>query len=279
MGTSGAYTGAGGKAGKKIGNGLSDWLAALLGGPGNSDSTPSSNGTEEGEKPVTELPPEVISGLMGLLSPRSSSAGSSDGPGAGGAGIVTSGGATRGASDRTRAGSGRSSQRLASVGGRAAAGAYAYVRGDLAELDSMGLNYGELRDLDDPLEVTRQIVDAVCGQQADGRLEEAEERYVAAAVADWVLEQGEDGDLPDVDDVARYAIATIVTEILSSELGDALRDQPDEVTDVAEDELRDAATVLAMQTELSTLGPTVDELTKAIEDGIEKLREIYGGES
>ena len=276
MGTSGAYTGAGGKAGKAVGEGLSDWIDSLPVSPDDGDSTPNLDGTGAGEKPVTQLPPKVVSGLMGLLRPRSPSGGSSDGPGAGGGGIATGGGSASGGSGRTRAGSGRSSQRLASVGGRAAAGAYAYVRGDAAGLHSLGLDYRELRALNDPFEVTRRIVDAVCGQQADGRLEEAEERYVAASVADWVLEQGEDGELPDVDDVARYAIATVVTEVLSSELGEALRDRPDEVADVAEDELRDAATVLASQTELSTSGATEDELTRAIEDGIEKLREIYG---
>ena len=158
-------------------------------------------------------------------------------------------------------------------------GAYAYASGDAAGLRSLGLDYGELRGLNDPLEVTRRIVDAVCGQQSDGTLEEAEERYVAASVADWVLQQSEGAELPDVDDVARYAIATIVTEVLSSELGEALRGQPNQVADVAEDELRDAATVLARQSELSTSGPTEDELTRAIEEGIEKLREIYGGGS
>ena len=279
MGTSGAYTGAGGKAGKKIGEGLGDWLNSFPGRPVDGNSTQSSDGTGEGNKPVTQLPPKVVSGLMGLLRPRSTGGGGSDGPGAGGGGIATSGRSTTGGSGRTRAGSGRSSQRLASVGGRAAAGAYAYARGDAAGLRSLGLDYGELQALDDPFEVTRRIVDAVCGQQADGRLEEAEERYVAASVADWILQQSEDKDLPDVDDVARYAIATIVTEVLSSELGAALRDRPDEVADVPEDELRDAAMVLARQTELSTSGPTADELTRAIEEGIEKLRQIYGGGS
>jgi len=124
--------------------------------------------------------------------------------------------------------------------------------------------------------VTRRIVNAVCGQQSDGRLEEAEERYVAASVADWVLQESTDGELPDVDDVARYAIATIVAEVLASELGAALREQPAEIADVAEDELRDAARVLAERAELSTSGPTEDELTRAIEDGINKLQQIYG---
>ena len=147
-------------------------------------------------------------------------------------------------------------QRLASVGGRAAAGAYAFARGDAEELRSLGLDYGELRALDDPFEVTRRIVDAVCGQQADSTLEEAEERYVAAQVADWVMVQGEDGELPDADDVARYAIAAIVTEILASELGEAMREGSDEVVEGAGDELREAAWVLAGQAELTTSGAT-----------------------
>ena len=277
MGTSGAYTGAGTKAGKEVRDGLSDWLDSLPSMPGDGDSSPSSDDTEEGNEPVTQFPPKVVSGLMGLLRPRSTGGRASDGPGAGGGGIEPRGRSTPGGSGRVRAGSGRSSQRLATVGGRAAAGAYAYASGDAAELLSLGLDYGELRALDDPLEVTRLIVDAVCGQQADGTLEEAEERYVAASVADWVLEQSEDGELPDVDDVARYTIATIVAEVLSSELGEALRDRPDEAADVAEDELRDAAMVLAQQAELNTPGPTENELTRAIEEGLEKLRLIYGG--
>ena len=279
MGTSGAYTGAGGKAGKDTREGLSDWLDSLSGGPDDGQNGPNSDGIEAGKKPVTHFPPKVVSGVMGLLRPRSTGVGSSDGPSTGGGGVGTGGGPGRSGSGRARAGSGRSTRRLASVSGRAAAGAFAYVRGDAAGLRSLGLDYGELRALNDPLEVTRRIVDAVCGQQADSRLEEAEERHVAASVADWILEQSEGGDLPDVDDVARYAIATVVSEVLASELGEALRHRPEHVADVSEDELRDAAMVLVRQTELSALGPTGDELTKAIEEGIEKLREIYGGGS
>ena len=250
MGTSGAYTGAGGKVGKEIGKGLGDWADLLPSSP-NSDYRPNSDKPEGAEKPVTPLPPKVMSGLMSLLQPRSTS-------GSGGGGIATRGGVTSGGHSRTRAGSGRSLQRLTSVSGRAAASAYAYARGDTAELRSLGLDYGELRALDDPIEVTRRIVDAVCGQQADGTLEEAEERYVAASVADWVLEQSESGELPDVDDVARYVIAAIITEVLSSELGAALHDKPDEIADAAEDELPISATVLARQAELNASGPTAE---------------------
>lgn len=276
MGTSGAYTGAGGRLGKDTSQGLSDWLDSLAGGTDSGDSTPNRDDAGAGDKPATQLPPQAVSGLLGLLRPRSSGGGASDGPGAGGGAITARGGSAADGSGRARAGSGRSSQRLASVGGRAGAGAYAYVRGDAVALVALGLNYAELRALNDPFEVTRRIVNAVCGQQADGRLEEAEERYVAASVADWVLQQSDDGTPPEVDDVARYAIATIVAEVLSSELGAALRNRPDEVVDVAEDELRDAARVLAEQTELSASGPTEDELTRAIEHGIERLRQIYG---
>lgn len=276
MGTSGAYTGAGGKFGKDTSQGLSDWLDSLAGSPDGGESTPNPDGTGAGDKPATQLPPRVVSGLLGLLRPRSSSGGASDGPGAGGGAIAARGGSATGGSGRARTGSGRSAQRLASVGGRAGAGAYAYMRGDAVALSALGLEYSELRALNDPFEVTRRIVNAVCGRHADGRLEEAEERYVAASVADWVLEESADGELPDVDDVARYTIATIVAEVLASELGAALRDRPQEVADVAEDELRDAARVLAERAELSASGPTEDELTRAIEDGINKLQQIYG---
>ena len=126
--------------------------------------------------------------------------------------------------------------------------------------------------------MTRRIVDAVCGHQTNGTLEESEEQWVAVSVADWLLTQSERGEVPDLDDIARYAIAAIVTEVLSSELGAVLGDHPEMVADV-EEELRDAAMVLANQAELSASGPTVEELTTAIEEGIETLREIYGGGS
>ena len=276
MGTSGAYTGAGGKSGKEVQEGLGEWLDSLPSSATADDSAPGSDDTKEREESVIQLPPKVVSGLMGLLQPRSTRGSTSDGPGAGGGGIAPRGRSTPGGSRRIRAGSGRSSRRLASIGGRAAAGAYAYATGDAAGLLSLGLDYGELRALDDPFEVIRRIVNAVCDQQADGKLEEAEERYVAASVADWVLEQSEEGELPDVDEVARYSIATIVTEVLSSELGEALRGRPEEVADIAQDELLDAAMVLARQAELNVSKPTADELTTAIEEGVEKLRLIYG---
>lgn len=267
MGTSGAYTGAGGEAGKSVISGLDDWLDSLPDGSGSNGSTPSDDGTDAENEQVTQLPPGAVSGLLSLLRPRSAGGGSGDGP--------AGGGAASGGMGRIRAGSGRSSRRLASAGGRAAAGAFAYLRGDAEELAGLGLDYGELRALDDDFEVARRIVDAVCGKRSDGRLEEAEERYVAASVTEWVLSQGENGDLPDVDDIARYAIATVVTEVLSSEMGEVIRNRPDEIAGVPEDELRAAASVVAGRARLSSSGPTEAQLTAAIEQGIESLRPIY----
>lgn len=277
MGTSGAYTGAGGKAGKAIAGGLSDWLDALPSDGGGGQPTPADgalNGTPAPPQ-VVQLPPKVMSGLLGLLRPSSGSG--SGGGGMGGTGRGSGGGAGGGGGGSVRTGSGRSTRRLSSVGGRAAAGAYAYASGDRATLDRLGLNYDALRALGDPFEVTRQIVVAVCGQRASGTLEDDEERHVAATVADYVLMQSIDGAPPDIDDVARYAIATIITEVLSSELGEALRERPAEVAAVAESELQEAAAAVASHATLSATGPTENELSVAIESGIETLRAIYGG--
>ena len=57
MGTSGAYTGAGGKAGKEVADGLAGWVESLPGSAGGGDSTPNSDQSEDGEQSVTELPP------------------------------------------------------------------------------------------------------------------------------------------------------------------------------------------------------------------------------
>ncbi len=52
--------------------------------------------------------------------------------------------------------------------------------------------------------------------------------------------------------------------------------EPEEVEVIADSELRDAAEVLASKADLSVTGASEAELSKAIEDGINTLREIYG---
>lgn len=259
MGTSGAYTGAGGAAGRQVASGLADWL----------DSMPA----QPNPAAPHQLPHNAVAGLLGLLA---KSPGSGSGSGGGGAGGGGGGSGGSGGGGTIRAGSGRTTGGLSAAGGRAGAGAYAFATGDRETLQSLGLDYDALRALGDSFEVTRQIVDAVCDGQTSSSLEQSEERYVAATVADWVQAQSAAGSIPDLEDVARFAIASIIAEVLASELGAAVQDRPDSVVAVADTELRDAASVLASQADLTASGPSGAELSTAIEDGIETLRQIYG---
>ncbi|MCZ7537978.1 MAG: hypothetical protein M5T61_19965 [Acidimicrobiia bacterium] len=70
----------------------------------------------------------------------------------------------------------RTTARASARSGRAAAAAYAYRTGNAEVLAELGLDYGELRASEDPIDVTRQIVSAVCGPLPDGTIEDEEER-------------------------------------------------------------------------------------------------------
>lgn len=265
MGTIGAYGGAGGKAGRDLGAGADEWIDSVSG-----DSPP---GDSPDSDPVVELPHRLVAGALSQLRPRSGGSGG-DGGGPGGAG-----GARRSSDSQGGGQSGglrRSTGRTAGRAGRAGAAAYAFATGDRAALAALGLDYDALRALRDPIEVTRQIVGAACGELASGTLEDHEERYVAASVAEWVLEQAENGATPTPEEIVRHSIATVVAEVLATEISSALIERPDEVAAVAEDELFAAAEVLADKVELSVTGATDAELSKAIEDGIETMKRIYG---
>lgn len=272
MGTSGAYSGAGGKAGRDIGAGAGEWLGGLSGG-GDSDSDAANDPGADGKPPV-DLPPRLVSGVLSLLRPGSPSGG-------GGVGLGGAGGGRAGRIGGSTGGTGggglrRSTSRMAGSAGRAAAAAYAYATEDRASLSALGLDFDDLRALRDPIEVTRRIVETACGPRSSSTLEEHEERYVAARVAEWVLEGTQDGATPTPEEITRYAIATIIAEVIASEIGEALKQWPEKVEVIADSELRDAAEVLASKAELSVTGASEAELAKAIEDGINTLREIYG---
>ncbi|AMU66023.1 hypothetical protein [Mycobacteroides abscessus] len=272
MGTSGAYGGAGGKAGRDVAAGAAEWIDNVTGGQGAGTDAPTDG--SDGDA-VVELPPQLVSGALTLLRPRAPSGGGGGVGGmSGGSGHV--GGSGTGGSGRRSGGLRRSTTRAAGTAGRAAAAAYAYAAGDRAGLAALGLDFDSLRALGDPIEVTRRIVEAACGPLANGTLEEHEERYVAASVAEWVLEQAEGGSPPAPEEIARHSIATVVAEVLATEINEALNQRPEEVAAVAETELVEAAEVLASKVELSVNGATEAELSKAIEEGIETLKQIYG---
>lgn len=74
MGTSGAYSGSGGKAGKNIGTGVGEWLDSLpgAGGDGATGDGQAGDGTSSGDgKPKVELPPmRFLRGAIHAVRPR-----------------------------------------------------------------------------------------------------------------------------------------------------------------------------------------------------------------
>jgi len=268
MGTSGSYSGSGGKVGDGLREDMGDWIDSLPAGPapaGPGQGTPSDQGQDAGPR----LDPTVVLPVVSLLRPRSPGGSGGDGPG-GGAGA---GGAAGGGTGRTGGGPRRSVGRSATTAGRAAAAAYAYRSRDAPTLERLGLNLAELSTVGDQYEIARRIVEAACGARADSTIEDYEQRLVAADVAEWVLSQEADGGPPTPEEIVRHTIALIVADAFLSDTGELINNSNH--ADVAESEVRDAADALAERPALSVAGVTEAEFTQAIEDGIEALRAIY----
>jgi len=259
MGTSGAYSGSGGKDGKAVRDAIGEYLDGLPG----PDAPQGDNGDRQ------PLDPAVLQRVINLIRPRSSDGGGGDGPGGGGGGGTSGGGGSR-----SGGGPQRSAAASARTAGRAAAAAYAYRTGDAATLERLGLDYNELRGLGDEFEVLRRIVDMACAAP-DSTIEDHEQRLVAAEVGEWVLEQERDGNPPTPEEIVRQTIATIIAETLLVETGDLVNSH--EQVDVAEGDIRDAAEVMAAQATLSVDGATEDEISRAVEAGLETIRDIVGG--
>ena len=263
MGTSGSYSGSGGRPGRQLRREIARWLAGLP------TSAPPEN--EPVDRSRYQPPVMVARRAIRLFGPRIAS-GNGGGGGGGGAG-----GGTQGGGGRT-GGAQRSVVRAARSAGRAAAAAYAYGTADRDALSELGLDYDALRALDDPLEVSCRIVEAACGPRSESTIDHEEQRWVAAMIAVWVFQEQEAGTLPQPDEIARKAIAFIIFEAMSSEVGELINgaDHPDWTIAWTDEELRDAAEVLSQRAQLSVEGVTNAEFTTAIEDGLETLRAIYG---
>ena len=251
MGTSGAYSGSGGKDGKAVRDTISDYLDGLPG--------PNAPAGSEGDR--RPLAPATLQRVIHLIRPRAS--------GGGGGGRASGGG-----SSRSGGGPQRSAAASARAAGRAAAAAYAYRTGDAATLQRLGLDYSELRGLGDDFEVLRRIVDMACATP-DSTIEDHEQRRVAADVGEWVFEQEQDGHLPTPEEIVRKTIAAIITETLLVESGDLVNSHAQ--ADIAESDIRDAAEAMADQAALSVDGATEDEISRAVEAGLETIRSIVGG--
>lgn len=283
MGTSGAYSGSGDVAGKRLRRELNEWLKN---GPPNNDPPPPPPPDDDPDRPPdppppdtpppSRLPPDTLLNVLPLIRPRSSGGRGGDGP-SGGGGI---GGGGRGAGTGVRTGGGarRTAAGFAAAGGRAGAAAYAYQTGNAAALAELGLNYAELQGLGSPLEVTVRIVNAACGPLSDSTIEHEEERFVAGEIAEWVIEQGEAGATPTPEEIVRKTIALIIKEVALNETGELVRqvDRPPETGALSEREVGEVAEALAARAELSVGGATEAEMSRAVEDGLEKLRRIRG---
>ena len=259
MGTSGSYSGSGGKIGDRIRDSLSDWI----------DSQPSD---AEAPRPQRKLDPSVLLPAVQLFRPRTSRAsGGGDGPGGGGGaapgGVGTGGGRQGGGPTRTVVTS-------ADTAGRAAAAAHAYRTGDVETLDRLGLDYSELTDLD-PFETSRRIVEAACGPHAQSTIEDYEQRLVAFDVAEWVLSHDHEGQMPAPEEIVRHTIHLIIAETVLSEAGEVINGSNHAA--LTEQEIRDAAEALAAREDLSADGVSETEFAEALERGIETLRDIVKG--
>ncbi|MEU5908424.1 hypothetical protein ABZ780_29120 [Micromonospora sp. NPDC047467] len=251
MGTKGSYTGGGGKAGKDLRDAVSKW-ADIAAAAGNNQPRPA-------------LPPAALRPALRLF--RSGA----DGPGGGGRASGAGGGGGGGGAQRSVAASARAAS-------RAAAAAYGLRTGDAQALADLGLDYNALRANQDPLQVTKAIVDAACGPLADGTIEDHEQRLVAAEIAGWILDAHSGGSPPTPDEIVRETIALIIFEAACTETAARLQQGDPSATAIlaAEDEMRATARVLAGNAELSATGATEQELNTAIAKGIESLRVIWG---
>lgn len=270
MGTKGSYTGGGGKPGRDLRDEIVDWLDSPDSPPDGAppdDGQPSDSDTQQDPLPVEALLPAV-----GLFRPRGGGGGG-DGPG----GMSSGSGAGGGGS--TRGGAQRSASRSASTAGRAAAAAYALRTGDSETLRELGLDYDQLRATADPIAVTQQIVAAACGPLPDGTIEDEEQRHVCAEIVQWVLEENLGEAPPTPEEIVRETIALIIFEAATTETAAKLREgeRPAAATRGAERQMRQTADALARRASLSAEGATSAEFEKAIEDGIEALRKIWGG--
>ena len=279
MGTIGSYSGGGGRPGRDLRQGVDEWLDDLPEAPPSEPPTdrPEDDGAP-GDQPqqLPNIPAETILNVLPMFRPRSGGGG--DGPG--GVGAASGSGGSQRPSSASGGGGGaqRSAARSASSAGRAAAGAYAFRTGDTATLEALGLDYAELSSSGDAIEVTQKIVEAACGQASDGTIEDEERRKVAAEVAEWVLEENAGGVPPNPEEIVRETIARIIFEAATTEAAQQLRagKRPAWATREGERQIRECAEVLARRAELTATGPTVEEFEKAIEQGIETLRELWG---
>lgn len=262
MGTKGSYSGGGGAVGDAVRQGLDDWLASLPGDGGAPVEVPDDNNVAPGRaSPATSGLSAVSRVLPTIALFRSARGGGSSGR------------------QRISGSSqlGRSAATSASAAGRGAAAAYAYRTGDAQTLRQLGLDYDALRANPNIFDVANQIAQKVCEDLPPGTIETEELLYVVGNLAEWLMETDAASVTPSPGQIAQEAVALILAEAYLVETAAKLNDKGMSGQERAafEDGIRQACEELAAQVSLSPSGPTADEFTTAIENGLEYLRSLY----
>nr|WP_073185957.1 hypothetical protein [Tessaracoccus bendigoensis] len=161
--------------------------------------------------------------------------------------------------------------------GRGAAAAYAYRTGDAQTLRNLGLDYDALRANPNVFDVAHQIAQKVCEDLPPGTIETAEQMEVVGRLAEWLAESETTGTDVTLGQIAEEAVALILAEAYLVETASTLntKDMTGAQRAAFEDGVRQAAEELAAHANLSPSGPSPDEFTRAIEDGLEYLRTIH----
>lgn len=273
MGTSGAFKGSGGADAGNLRDSISSWL----------DDAPAAVGSQEPNQanPDVQSPGEQgnVHPAPAGLDPASLApmirlwrrGGGGDGPGGGGGG--GGGAGTKGG--RSSGGPKRTVGRVAGPAGRASSIARAYAAGDRATLESSGLNYDELRALNDPLEVGKRIADAAFETQPDGSIEDSEARIIVSELVAWMMDVPEDSPRQP-DEIVRHTIEQMIIQGTINEVGSTIRRENDRAKRRAvEAEIRSAAAVMASQATLNASGASAAEISAAIESNVTLLSSFY----
>lgn len=282
MGTSGSFGGSGGKDAGGLRDAIADWLDDQDGGEGGDVGDSADVEQGEGTAPPNDArqqsddrpPIDLTPALRVIL--RSHGRGA-DGPsGRGGGGRQVGGGGGSGSGG----GASRSVGRTSRATGRAGRLALAYAAGDRDTLAEAGLNYDELRGLGDPIAVGLAIVEAAFEAQADGTIEDSEERDIVAAVVEWILEAPADAP-PSPEDIVRKSIETLIAEVTLTEVSATIRSNGLSYEDrrSVERMIRDTAEECAQQVPLTSAGATEAEIARGIEQGIRDIGRIFGVDS
>lgn len=278
MGSSGSFKGSGGKDAGSLRDAIAEWLGDDSSTAPFGEATPqdSPDSTDSTNAPATHLSPDAIMPAIRLWS-----SGSGGGSGGGGGSSRANGSrksSSEGGSGKSR-GSGSVHRTVSSVAGpagRASSLAQSFAAGDRQAVEAAGLDFDKLRQLNDPLEVGKQITAVAFEAQPDGTIEDSEARLIIAELVSWIMEAPEK-QKPEPADVARRSIELMIARATLTEVGDTIRKEKDQGRrQEAESEIRLAAQVKASKVALDGVKASSADITKAIEDGVKQLAEIYG---